>query len=181
MTPDKPGDPENADNRDNPGTADSRDPAPPPTDREFADAGQAGGPPTPGSDRAKGPSPRTIRRGRASMRPEAEAKLGGRRRTEDEKLLASRRDRAAFLDTDTWRVLRIQSEFVEGFEALAGIERGVAVFGSARTRVDSEAYQTARRVGEEVLSILETRRAERRIDIHSHPAISGRTNQLRYA
>ena len=37
--------------------------------------------------------------------------IGGRRRTEDEKLLGSGRGRAPFLDTDTWRVLRILSEF----------------------------------------------------------------------
>ena len=142
--------PQTSDTRDTPDTADTPDRPEPPTDRQVADAGQAGGPPTRGSGGGGVPSPRTVRRGRTSMRPEAEEKLGGRRPTEDEKLLASRRDRAAFLDTDTWRVLRIQSEFVEGFEALAGVERGVAVFGSARTPVDSEAYGIARRVGEEL-------------------------------
>src|SRR3954467_6867953 len=128
-------------------TSDKRQP---PTDRQVAAAGQAGAPTTRGSSTAGTPSPRTLRRGRASMRPEAEAKLGGRRRTQDEKLLGAGRDRAAVLDTDTGRVLRILSEFVEGFEALAGVERGVAVFGSARTPVDSEAYETARRGGEEL-------------------------------
>src|SRR3954447_148983 len=141
MTPDEPQTPDAPDTPDRPE---------PPTDRPRADAGQAGGPPTRGSHDAGTPSPRTLRRGRASMRPEAEEKLGGRRRTEGEKLLGSGRGRAPFLDTDTWRVLRILSEFVEGFEALAGVERGVAVFGSARTPVDSEAYETARRVGEEL-------------------------------
>ncbi len=116
--------------------------------REAADAGQAAGPTTSGARRE--PSPRTVRRGRASMRPETSARLAGSRRTEDEKLLAGRgehADRAAFLDTDTWRVLRILSEFVEGFEALAGVGQAVAVFGSARTPVDSPEYELAVRVG----------------------------------
>jgi uncharacterized protein (TIGR00730 family) len=119
--------------------------------RTDADAGQAGGPPTdghPGHDRNA--SPRTVRRGRVSMRPGTERHLEGHdgaRRTEDEKLLAGSNERPAFLETDTWRALRILSEFVEGFEALAGVGRAVAVFGSARTAEGSEAYELARRVG----------------------------------
>ena len=34
---------------------------------------------------------------------------------------------------DPWRVLRIQAEFVEGFDALAELGPAVSVFGSART------------------------------------------------
>ena len=120
--------------------------------RSDADAGQAGGPPPPddhpGHDRSG--SPRTVRRGRVSMRPGTERHLegdDGARRTEDEKLLAGSDERPAFLETDTWRALRILSEFVEGFEALAGVGRAVAVFGSARTAEGSEAYELARRVG----------------------------------
>ncbi|MBF6327321.1 TIGR00730 family Rossman fold protein [Nocardia transvalensis] len=52
-----------------------------------------------------------------------------------------------WVHTDPWRVLRIQSEFVEGFGALAEIPRAVAVFGSARTRVDTPEYQAARAIG----------------------------------
>ena len=40
------------------------------------------------------------------------------------------------MHTDPWRVLRIQSEFVEGFGALAELGPAVSVFGSARTRPD---------------------------------------------
>lgn len=43
--------------------------------------------------------------------------------------------------TDPWRVLRIQSEFVEGFEALADLGPAISVFGSARTQRDSASYQ----------------------------------------
>jgi len=55
--------------------------------------------------------------------------------------------RPHFLEEDTWRVLRIQSEFVEGFEALAGIGPAVAVFGSARTKKGSHGYELAREIG----------------------------------
>ena len=80
------------------------------------------------------------------MRPGVQEKLGTPRRTEDEKLLAGP-GRPAFLETDTWRAIRILSEFVEGFEALAEVGRAVAVFGSARTRRDSPEYEQAREVG----------------------------------
>jgi uncharacterized protein (TIGR00730 family) len=97
------------------------------------------------------PSPRTMRSGRVSMRPETAAKLAGSHTTEDEKLLGGQRaERPAFLATDTWRALRILSEFVEGFEALAGIGAAVAVFGSARTPEGDPTYELARRIGAEL-------------------------------
>jgi hypothetical protein len=96
-------------------------------------------------------SPRTLRRGRVSMRPETAERFGAGRPTEDEKLLgAPPAERPAFLETDTWRALRILSEFVEGFEALAGVGPAVAVFGSARTPVDDPGYDLARRIGAEL-------------------------------
>src|SRR5688572_6954207 len=45
--------------------------------------------------------------------------------------------------TDMWRVLRIQSEFVEGFGALATLGPAVSVFGSARIRPGEPAYAVA--------------------------------------
>ena len=56
-------------------------------------------------------------------------------------------DGVEWLRTDPWRVLRIQSEFVEGFEALARLGRAVCVFGSARAKPDSPAYATAETIG----------------------------------
>jgi len=92
-----------------------------------------------------------MRSGRVSMRPETAAKLGGTRATEDEKLLGGHRPaRPAFLETDTWRALRILSEFVEGFEALAGVGAAVAVFGSARMLEGHPTYELARQVGAEI-------------------------------
>ena len=92
-----------------------------------------------------------MRSGRVSMRPETAARLGGSRATEDEKLLGGRPPgRPAFLETDTWRALRILSEFVEGFEALAEVGPAVAVFGSARSVQGGGPYELARRIGGEL-------------------------------
>jgi uncharacterized protein (TIGR00730 family) len=66
--------------------------------------------------------------------------------TTDERLLDNRGP-TDWVHTDPWRVLRIQSEFVEGFGLLAELPRAVCVFGSARTRVDAPEYATARRLG----------------------------------
>jgi uncharacterized protein (TIGR00730 family) len=55
-------------------------------------------------------------------------------------------DRALHLDftlTDPWRVFRIMSEFVDGFDALAHIPPSIAFFGSARLKPHSPAYQAA--------------------------------------
>jgi uncharacterized protein (TIGR00730 family) len=65
--------------------------------------------------------------------------------TEDEKLLHAKGDRRYdYTRTDTWRVLRITSEFIEGFDTLATVEKGVAVFGSARIGPDDPHYEKAR-------------------------------------
>src|SRR5579859_450847 len=48
-----------------------------------------------------------------------------------------------FTLTDPWRVFRIMSEFVEGFDALAHIPPSVAIFGSARTKEDDPSYKAA--------------------------------------
>jgi uncharacterized protein (TIGR00730 family) len=56
----------------------------------------------------------------------------------------------SFIHTDTWRTLRIMSEFVEGFDALAGAPPAVSVFGSARIGEDDPMYEDAREVGAEL-------------------------------
>ncbi len=52
-----------------------------------------------------------------------------------------------FRNMDPWRIFRIMSEFVEGFEAMAQVERGVSIFGSARTPEKDPYYQMARELG----------------------------------
>ena len=64
--------------------------------------------------------------------------------TTDQRLLDSRGP-SDWVHTDPWRVLRIQSEFVEGFGLLAEVPRAVTVFGSARTPSDSPDYAVAQR------------------------------------
>jgi uncharacterized protein (TIGR00730 family) len=66
--------------------------------------------------------------------------------TADQRLL-DRHDDAQWLHTDPWRVLRIQGEFVEGFDALAEMPKAVTVFGSARTEVQSAEYRLGRELG----------------------------------
>ena len=67
--------------------------------------------------------------------------------TSDQRLLA-RGDRVTWLHEDPWRVMRIQSEFVEGFGALAEVGPAVSVFGSARIHKGQPEYELARRVAE---------------------------------
>ncbi|MEO8294131.1 MAG: TIGR00730 family Rossman fold protein [Gemmatimonadota bacterium] len=69
-----------------------------------------------------------------------------KRPTEDEVLLESvqpveRPD--ALRKTDPWRVFRIMGEFVEGFDTLADVFDGVAIFGSARTSATDPHYAAA--------------------------------------
>ena len=66
--------------------------------------------------------------------------------TTDQRLL-DERGPTDWVHTDPWRVLRIQSEFVEGFGALAELGPAVSVFGSARTRPDDAVYAMAEKVG----------------------------------
>jgi hypothetical protein len=52
----------------------------------------------------------------------------------------------SFTEQDTWRMFRIMSEFVDGFESLADIRPAVTIFGSARTREGAPDYEAARRI-----------------------------------
>ena len=86
--------------------------------------------------------PREKRRGPVVLRRDRRAEST----TTDQRLLDSRGP-SDWVHTDPWRVLRIQSEFVEGFGMLAELPRAVTVFGSARTgRADPE-YATGRELG----------------------------------
>lgn len=78
--------------------------------------------------------------------------------TEDAKLLAAPGPRDDFTRTDPWRVLRMTGEIIEGFDALASVEKGVSIFGSARTSPDDPQYkaatEVARLLGEAGFSII---------------------------
>jgi uncharacterized protein (TIGR00730 family) len=71
--------------------------------------------------------------------------------TEDHRLLQRNDGRdETFIHGDPWRTMRIQAEFIDGFDALARIPRAVSVFGSARLPEGHEWYEAARRVGAEL-------------------------------
>ena len=70
--------------------------------------------------------------------------------TTDQRLLDTRGP-TDWVHADPWRVLRIQSEFVEGFGALAELGRAVSVFGSARISPESPEYQMGLDIGRELV------------------------------
>ncbi len=84
--------------------------------------------------------PRLVRRRRGRVSTSSTSS-----RTEDLTLL----DRAAGgpRADDSWRSLRILSEFVDGFDALSAIPPAITVFGSARAREDDPAYAAAMAFG----------------------------------
>jgi uncharacterized protein (TIGR00730 family) len=66
---------------------------------------------------------------------------------EDRKLL-DRPSRAETLQSESWRVLRITSEFVTGFDHLADVYPAVSIFGSARTVLSDRYYEDAARTAQ---------------------------------
>ncbi|MER7666140.1 MULTISPECIES: TIGR00730 family Rossman fold protein [unclassified Streptomyces] len=66
--------------------------------------------------------------------------------TTDQRLLDTEGD-SQWVHTDPWRVMRIQSEFVEGFGALAELPSAISVFGSARTAPGTPEYEAGIRIG----------------------------------
>ncbi len=71
--------------------------------------------------------------------------------TADQRLLDNVGD-SGWVHADPWRVMRIQAEFVEGFGALAELGSAVSVFGSARTKPDSPAYEIGVRLGKALVA-----------------------------
>lgn len=51
-----------------------------------------------------------------------------------------------FTHEDTWRMFRIMSEFVEGFEVLSQVGKAVSIFGSSRSKSDNKYYQLAEEI-----------------------------------
>ena len=91
--------------------------------------------------------------------PDLNRAARGHKQTQDEKLLRTPGpEQGLFTDSDPWRVLRIQGEFVEGFEALAELGPAVTLFGSARTPADDPYFQaaveTARLLAEAGLAVI---------------------------
>lgn len=78
--------------------------------------------------------------------------------TDDEILLRSPEPDDDYKTSDSWRVFRIMGEFVNGFDHLATITRGVSIFGSARTHEKDPYYiaarETARLLGDAGFEII---------------------------
>ena len=48
-----------------------------------------------------------------------------------------------FIKEDPWRIFRIMSEFVEGFEELSGVSNAIAIFGSSKASRKDRHYRMA--------------------------------------
>ncbi|WIM68564.1 TIGR00730 family Rossman fold protein [Corynebacterium breve] len=66
--------------------------------------------------------------------------------TFDQRLLEAGADHD-WKHADPWRILRIQSEFVSGFDALTDLPKAVTVFGSARLNEGTPEYEQSRQLG----------------------------------
>lgn len=79
--------------------------------------------------------------------------------TEDERLLAGPNlEPMPYHKTDTWRILRVMGEMVEGVDLLAELGPAITIFGSARVRPEEPQYATAvsiaRKLGEAGFNII---------------------------
>src|SRR6202035_5450058 len=75
---------------------------------------------------------------------------GVQRENEDRKLLERPEGAPEFLESDPWRVLRIQAEFVAGFDALATLRPAGTLFGSARRLAPATFVDAARALAAEL-------------------------------
>jgi len=57
-----------------------------------------------------------------------------------------KKSQEGFLSEDPWRVFRIMSEFVEGFEVLSEIGKAVSIFGSSRIKPGNQYYQLTEKI-----------------------------------
>ena len=48
-----------------------------------------------------------------------------------------------FIKEDPWRIFRIMSEFVDGFEELSDVKEAVSIFGSAKAKPSNKFYKVA--------------------------------------
>ena len=60
--------------------------------------------------------------------------------------LKSISEKEDFTQEDTWRIFRIMSEFVDGFEVLSAVGKAVSIFGSARTKPGHKYYKAAEEI-----------------------------------
>ncbi|NMA78654.1 MAG: TIGR00730 family Rossman fold protein [Actinomycetales bacterium] len=80
---------------------------------------------------------------RGSQRPD---------RTTDQRLLEEDGP-GQWVHSDPWRVLRIQSEFVEGFGALAELGPAISIFGSARLGQEDPYYRSTVEIAKGIVEL----------------------------
>jgi hypothetical protein len=68
--------------------------------------------------------------------------------TEDQRLLDAPHVAGDFRRSDSWRVLRITGEVIEGIDSLGDLTRAVTIFGSARTPPGHPYYEAARKTAQ---------------------------------
>jgi len=90
-----------------------------------------------------------IKRQELKQKPKQEIHIPPKPRAalEDRQLL-DRPARADRLQSESWRVFRIQSEIVDGFEHLVDVYPAVSIFGSARTKLSNQYYGAAVKTAE---------------------------------
>ncbi|MCQ1999348.1 LOG family protein [Arthrobacter zhaoxinii] len=91
--------------------------------------------------------PRPVPADLPRKRGPVELRRGAALTPQSDRFLLDTAGSAHFTHTDPWRVLRIQSEFVEGFGTLSELGPAVSVFGSARSVPGSRYYKLAEEVG----------------------------------
>ena len=64
-----------------------------------------------------------------------------------QRLNANLFDETSSLSSETWRIFRIMSEFVDGFESLYHVDNAIAIFGSARLKPEDPMYQAGTEIG----------------------------------
>ncbi len=88
---------------------------------------------------------------RAGSNPPVEPALAVRRWSNRKKTRSLvRTPEAEFYEEDPWRIFRIMSEFVEGFETLRLVQPAVSIFGSARAKKSDPYYRLAMKVAEKL-------------------------------
>ncbi len=98
-----------------------------------------------------------FKHSKETMKKKSKRMIPNNRPTQDEQLFVNVGP-SDFTSTDPWRILRIMSEFTEGFEALAEVGEAVTIFGSARTKPDhpqyKQAVEVARLLGEAGITVI---------------------------
>jgi uncharacterized protein (TIGR00730 family) len=67
-----------------------------------------------------------------------------------EKKILGKREIDSLISKDSWRIFRIVSEFVDGFEAMLSLGPAVSIFGSARLGSDTPEYRLCAEISRKI-------------------------------